>query len=325
MQKILEHVPITVAKSFSDDLLLSTRNDDEPINRSNWRESSAGGKMCRVLDQVLSKIREGGLKLRLRKAKIMKTNLRWLGFDISNTGVRVAWDVKKALLQESPATTPKMLKKFLGKILFFKSHLPGYSCFTSRLHEATTRPTKNWRLSKSELEDWFALRRLFLNSTALGYPNYDILEKQPLRMFIDFSAAGLSCLLTQFQPFVVNGKQEYKEVLLAVIAKKTNKALRNSSSYRGEASSLSLGLMHLGPMLRTHKWILFSDSLSLLYISGCKNVHNQLWRLYDQLTKHCFALIHLDSKSNFLSDHYSRLPDLENLNKEEYYMFRVHE
>ena len=140
-------------------------------------------------------------------------------------------------------------------------------------------------------------------------------------MFIDFSSAGLSCLLTQFQPFIIDGKEELKEVLLAVIAKKTNKALRNSSSYRGEASSLSLGLMHLGPMLRTHKWVLFSDSLSLLYISGCKNVHNQLWRLYDQLTKHCFALIHLDSKSNFLSDHYSRLPDLESLSKEEEQLF----
>ena len=322
MQKVLEHIPISVAKAFSDDLLLSTKNEKKIINSDNWREASAGGKMCKVLDQVLCKIREGGLKLRLRKAKILKIKLRWLGFDISNTGVRVAWDIKKALLQESPSTSPKMLKQFLGKILFFKSHLPGYSCFTSRLHEATTRPPKNWKLSKLELEDWFALRRLFLNSTALGFPDYDNLEKQPLRMFIDFSAAGLSCLLTQFQPFMVDNKEEMKEVLLAVIAKKTNKALRNSSSYRGEASSLSLGLHHLGPMLRTHKWILFSDSLSLLYISGCKNVHNQLWRLYDQLTKQCFALIHLDSKSNFLSDHYSRLPDLENLNDDEQQLFK---
>ena len=321
MQKILEDVPITMAKGFSDDLLLSTKNDSETITRQNWRESSAGGKMIKLLDQILQKIQQGGLKLRLRKVQIMKKSLRFLGFDVSDTGVRVASEVKRALLQEKPASSPKGLRQFLGKILFFKGHLPGYSCFTSRLHEATTRSAKNWALTKCELEDWFSLRRLFITSTALGYPNYDILETSPFRLFIDFSAGGLSCLLTQFQEIVVNDKKEMKEVLLAVIAKKTNKALRNSSSFRGEASALSLALHHLGSMLRTHKWILFTDSLSLLYLSGCKTVHNQLWRLYDQLTKQCFALVHLDTHSNFLSDNYSRLPNLEKLTPEEEQLF----
>ena len=321
MQKILENIPITLAKGFSDDLLLSTKNEGEKISPDNWEHESAGGKMIVLLDQVLSKIRQGGLKLRLKKVQFMKKELRFLGYDISSTGVRVAWDVKKALLKEKPATSPKGLRQFLGKILFFKNHLPGYSCFTSRLHEATTRPSKGWALTKTELEDWFALRRLFLTSPAVGYPSYHTLEENPFRLFIDFSAGGLSCILTQFQEFQVENGKELKEVLLAVIAKKTNKALRNSSSFRGEASALALGLHHLGSMLRSHKWILFTDSLSLLYISGCKTIHNQLWRLYDQLTKQSFALVHLDTHSNYLCDQWSRLPDLEKLSDEEQQLF----
>ena len=57
-----------------------------------------------------------------------------------------------------------------------------------------------------EVEDNFLLRRTFLTSTAIGFVDYENLNKNKLKVFIDLSLLGLSALVTQTQLFLEEGQ-----------------------------------------------------------------------------------------------------------------------
>ena len=136
---------------------------------SNWREASAGGKMIETLRLLLEKIREAGLRLQLKKCDWFAKRITWLGFDISSEGFQIPEKLKRELLDEKPPITPAALANWLGRLLYFRQHILGLSHFSARLHEAAAHPPKDWKLSKTELEDFFMLRRAFLESTAVGF------------------------------------------------------------------------------------------------------------------------------------------------------------
>ena len=133
--------------------------------------------MIQTLRLLLQRVREAGLRLQLKKCEWFSKRITWLGFDISSEGVQIPEKLKKELLEEKPPLTPASLANWLGRLLYFRQHILGLSHFSARLHEAAARPPKDWRLSQVELEDFFMLRRAFLESTAVGFVDYDNLDQ----------------------------------------------------------------------------------------------------------------------------------------------------
>ena len=64
------------------------------------------------------------------------------------------------------------------------------------------------------------LRRAFLESTAVGFVDYENLDKNKLKVFLDWSCLGISALVTQTQRFMEEGKEVDKEVLVGSISRK---------------------------------------------------------------------------------------------------------
>ena len=90
----------------------------------------------------------------------------------------------------------------------------GFSHYSARLHEAASRPPKNWKLSPEELNNFFMLKKAFLSSTAIGYVDMENLDKNRLKVFIDWSALGISAIVTQTQIFSEEGEKVEKEVMI---------------------------------------------------------------------------------------------------------------
>ena len=70
------------------------------------------------------------------------------------------------------------------------------------------------------------LRRAFLESTAVGFVDYENLEESKLKVFLDWSCLGISALVTQTQKFTEEGKEIKKEVLVGSISRKCPPSLR---------------------------------------------------------------------------------------------------
>ena len=134
-----------------------------------WRTSSAFGRMMTTLRLFLERIIEAKLRLQLQKCEFFSRSITWLGFEVSNKGIQIPSKLKADLLSEKPPNSPNQLRSYLGRLLYFRQHVLGFSHYSARLHEAATRPPKNWRLSSEELADFFMLKKAFLSSTAIGY------------------------------------------------------------------------------------------------------------------------------------------------------------
>merc|ERR1711952_260849 len=138
------------------------------------------------------------------------------------------------------ANSPNQLRSYLGRLLYFRQHVLGFSHYSARLHEAATRPPKNWRLTPDELADFFMLKKAFLSSTAIGYLDVENLDKNRLKVFVDWSSLGLSAVVTQTQNFSENGQSVEKEVLIGSISRKC------PHSCSPLVSSRTLSLIFLG-------------------------------------------------------------------------------
>ena len=137
--------------------------------------------MIEVLQLLLGRIKEASLRLQLKKCEWFARKITWLGFDISREGIQIPEKLKMELLDEKPPSSPAGLANYLGRILYFRQHIPGLSHFTARLHEAAARSPKDWKLKDEELEDYFLLKRAFLESTAIGFVDHDNLKKSKLK------------------------------------------------------------------------------------------------------------------------------------------------
>ena len=277
--------------------------------------------MIQTLRLLLQRVREAGLRLQLKKCTRFSKKITWLGFDISSEGVQIPEKLKKELLQEKPPLTPASLANWLGRLLYFRQHILGLSHFSARLHEAAARPPKDWKLSRVELEDFFMLRRAFLESTAVGFVDYDNLDQNKIKVFLDWSCLGISALATQTQKISKDGRETDKEVLVGSISRKCPPSLRNATSCRGEAAALTLALSAFANILQNRHFLLHTDHLSLLYLKGLKNMNGQLWRLFEEIAKYSFTMIHVRHRDNGLADAHSRRTNLPELTKEEAELF----
>ena len=132
---------------------LDIREKEMAETLANWRQVTAGGKMIEVLQLLLGRIKEASLRLQLKKCEWFARKITWLGFDISREGIQIPEKLKMELLDEKPPSSPAGLANYLGRILYFRQHIPGLSHFTARLHEAAARSPKDWKLKDEELED----------------------------------------------------------------------------------------------------------------------------------------------------------------------------
>merc|ERR1711884_166764 len=217
-----------------------------------WWTSSVFGRMMTTLKLFLERIIEAKLRLQLRKCEFFSRSITWLGFEVSNKGIQIPAKLKADLLSEKPPNSPAQLRSYLGRLLYFRQHVLGFSHYSARLHEAATRPPKNWKLTSEELSDFFMLKKAFLSSTAIGYVDMENIDKNRLKVFIDWSSLGISSVVTQTQNFSENGQNAEKEFLIGSISRKCPPSLQNASSCRGEAAALMLALATFSRILKNH-------------------------------------------------------------------------
>jgi hypothetical protein len=68
------------------------------------------------LEQVLTQLQEAGLKINAVKSFFARTNLEYLGYNISREGLRPSQKKVEAILQIKAPTTHKQLRRFIGMI-----------------------------------------------------------------------------------------------------------------------------------------------------------------------------------------------------------------
>ena len=106
IEKRLTGIPFVVVRS--DDILITGVNDEDHLNN---------------LREVLKRLAENGLKLKMEKCKFFEDEIVWMGFKINKDGVAALSEKVAPILEAPTPINVSQLKSFLGMVQYYHRHL----------------------------------------------------------------------------------------------------------------------------------------------------------------------------------------------------------
>jgi hypothetical protein len=99
------------ARAYLDDLLIISTE-------------TGFDKHLEKLDAVLSRLQEAGLKINAVKSFFARTELEYLGYNISREGLRPSQKKVEAILQIATPATRRQLRRFIGMVNYYRDMWP---------------------------------------------------------------------------------------------------------------------------------------------------------------------------------------------------------
>ncbi|KAL0153076.1 hypothetical protein M9458_051675 [Cirrhinus mrigala] len=143
------------------------------------------------VQQVLHKLREHSLYLKLEKCEFHRSSVQFLGY-ISAEGVQMDQGKVSAIQEWPQPLTVKELQRFLGFSNFYRCFIKDYSSITAPLTSLLRGKPKtlNWNPSAHEA---FQQLKIFSTAPLLHHPDPEL----PFTVGVDASTTGVGAVLSQ--------------------------------------------------------------------------------------------------------------------------------
>ena len=163
---------------YADDILLTSPSVEEHYQ---------------LLHTVFERLRAAGLKLAPGKCRLFQTTLKYLGHQITPSGISIDSDRVRIIAELQPSTSVKEAKRIFGFFSWFRKFVPSFSSISEPLVNLCNSETFFWN---QELADCFSrLRDVMLSDRVLSYPRKDC----PFVLYTDSSTTGSGQILSQIQ------------------------------------------------------------------------------------------------------------------------------
>ncbi len=160
---------------YIDDILIYSRNQAEHRHHE---------------EQVLQKLREHHLYLKLEKCEFHRHTIQFLGYVISPQGVQMDNNKLQVIRDWPIPSTLKELQRFLG---FYRRFIRAFSSITAPLTSMLHQKPKNLLLSSEASRSFDQLREAFCTAPTLAHPD----PQRPFIMEVDASTVGVGAVLSQ--------------------------------------------------------------------------------------------------------------------------------
>jgi hypothetical protein len=250
------------------------------------------------LKQVLKRLNESGLKLKMSKCKFFEEKLDIFGFEVNTMGVKIIKSkIEPLLLLPKPENT-KMLKSFLGKVNYYNRFLQNMAIILKPLYECLRRDKFEW--TESCDKSFKEIKKALANTTSLSH--FD--ESSTIVLTCDSSDSGVAAVLS-----IKDSNNIIKPVAFA--SKKLNDTQLKYPILEKEAYAIVFGVNKFYEFLFGHKFILQTDNEALTKILGPKYGipkmaarRLQYWSIF--LSGFNYEIQHIKSKNN-PADYLSRV------------------
>ena len=270
---------------YIDDLIIHSTNHDEHLQ---------------ILEMLFSRLSDHGLKVRLEKCKFGSKEVMYLGFHLTENGIKPGVDKLKAVKEAKPPSSVHEVRQFLGLCNFFRSHVRNFAMIASPLTKLT-RKESLWRKGGELPRDaYLAFRELqssLVSEPIVDYPRRD----RPYALFTDASFGddrhdgGLGAILTQ-----INENKEH--CVIGYASRKLAVHEKNYTPFLLEMQAAIFGMEHFGTHLKGRHFTLFTDHKPLEKLG---KVHTKtLNRLQEIMNVYDFEIVYIKGKdipADFLS------------------------
>lgn len=255
---------------------------------------------------VISRFQEDGLHLRQEKCVFRTKTIEFLGFQISEDGIRPTKD-KIAAITNAPAPTNKAeLQAFLGLLNFYHVFLKDKATIANPLH-SLLRKDVPWQWSYKEQKAFESLKDILVKEPVLGHYS----EEKDLWLTCDASPYGVGCVLGQRD-------DEGREYPVAYHSRTLSSAEVNFAQIDKEALAIVTGIKKFHEYVYGRKITVRTDHKPLLGIFNPKKSVPEIlsprmlrWTL--MLSAYDYDLVYVPGTKIQNADALSRLPQKVNV------------
>lgn len=246
------------------------------------------------LDTVLERLNRNKLKVKPSKCHFLKEEIRYLGFLISNLGVKMDPKKTEAIRNFVEPKNEKQLRSFLGLANFYRHYISNFSSIARSLFDL---------LKKKVMFEWSDKCQLAFNKliekiaddVILQYPDFT----KTFHLTTDSSNYGLGAVLSQKDD---NGYDRP----ISFISRALNDAERNYGTTEKECLAIIWSVYEFKHYLTACHFVIYTDHRALVWLYSVKDPGQKLirWRL--KLNNFNYEVRYTPGKSNYVADELSR-------------------
>ena len=234
-QKILKGIPGVL--NYYDDTIIVAENENELFER---------------VDAVLKRFEDAGLKLNKDKCILLNDSVEFLGFNISNEGIKPSKKLSEAIWKAQEPTSKKELQSFLGLLNFYHCFLKSKATIAEPLHRLLDG--KSGWIWNNEHKQAFEKCKKLLTSNSVLCP-FD--AEQNIILTVDASPVGVGAVLA-------HKLSDGQERPVAMYSRTLSSAERNYSQIDREALGVISGVKKFHSFLYGLSFTIITDHQPLL-------------------------------------------------------------
>ena len=251
--------------------------------------------MLSNLQQIFDRLSNVGLMLKPEKTKLMRQELVYLGYKLSQKGLEISTDKTEAITKMTVPRNKKEVKSFVGFCSFFRKFIKSFSSIVKPLTELSKKDVRfKWGSEQQNAYD--TIRQKLIEAPILKFPD---LTKQ-FYLTCDASSIGIGSVL----------QQEHDNFLHPIYyaSNALTKTQQKWSSFQREFYALKFYCQKFRHFLLNKKFTVRTDNQALVNWQTFKDFENpKLWRWFTTLSQFEFDIQYIPSLKNE-SDGPSRLP-----------------
>lgn len=250
-----------------------------------------------ILEQVLSRIREYGLRLNFSKLLVCPKKLEILGHVVEGNNVKPSPNRLEAITNLLAPKTVRQVRRFLGMVNYFRRFIPNASTVLAPLSNLTKKGI-NFEWGETEQASFDLIKKSMTESAVLMLPA----PEDHLRLEVDASGVGVGGVL-----YAVSESGEVKGVVEYYSAKFTDSQSKFDTSTR-ELLGILWACEKMSSLLHAsiHPTTVISDHAALVWLFKNDHVHAKFYRYRARLAGFNLIVKYKRGSDNQVPDFLSR-------------------
>ncbi|KAL0152438.1 hypothetical protein M9458_052161 [Cirrhinus mrigala] len=243
--------------------------------------------------QVLQRLCEQSLYLKLEKCKFHQPSVQFLSYNISAEGVQMDQGKVNTILERPKPCSVKELQRFLGFSNFYRRFIKDYSSITAPLTSLLRGKPKHLTWNPTAHEAFQQLKTIFSTAPLLHHPD----PERTFTVEVDASTIGVGAVLSQ-------AVGEFYLLHPCAFSRKLSPAEQNYDVGNRELLAIKLALEEWRHWLEgaTHPFTIITYHKNLQYLRDAKrlNPRQGRWALF--LTRFNFKITYHPGSKNVTAD-----------------------
>lgn len=281
MDRVLNDLKWTDCLVYFDDIVVVGRTFSEHLH---------------CLGNVLTRLRQAGLKLQPKKCNFCQQKVRFLGHVVSASGISTDPDKTEVVSNWPTPTDKREIQQFLGLVNYYRRFIKNFASLAKPLQRLTEKNvTFEWNESCQNAFD--QLRACLVSAPVLAFPDYS----KTFILDTDASENGIGAVLSQ-------GQDDGSECVIAYASRSLSRQEQRYCVTRRELLAVVEFVHHFRCYLLGQHFTLRTDHGSLIWIQNFREPEGQLARWIERLQEYNFTVVHRPGIRHGNADALSRMP-----------------